>query len=166
MFAGFCAKWRTAPAPALMGRCCGRCYIWVDIAGALYIACMGFSACYGVFTRFICLSFNTGGFLRLLAPLVVFCRVAFPLKCSTMPLKSLVLRFRVFGYTLGRVRGFRAIVGDFRAFDGCACFLPSRARCFCWSSRAFAPVMRSWCARSVRPWGSDRGRRTPCPIMS
>ena len=87
-------------------------------------------------------------------PLVVFCRVAFPLKCSVMPLKRSVFDFVVFGGVIGGVCGFRAIVGGFRAFDGCARLgVPSLSALVRPSWLPLGSVRDAFrrCARSVRP---------------
>ena len=85
-------------------------------------------------------------------PLVVFFRVAFPLKCPGMPLKCSVLRFLPLGHILDRVRGFRAIVGDFRAFDGCARLgVPSLSALVRPSWLPLGSVRDAFAVRSFRP---------------
>ena len=74
----------------------------------------------GVFVRLVCFPFVLRDFRGIVRGARRVCRVGFPLAMLSGSIFSPLLAFRVFVRVLTRVRGFRALVGVFRGFRGCA----------------------------------------------
>lgn len=109
---------------------------------------VAFGACVGVFVRPVCVPSVVERFRGLLVLTLRVCRGAFPLTPSRGALFSPLLAFLPLGRILGVARGFRALVGVFRAFSGCGVL----SRC---------SVMLSRCARAVRDGLPLEGIPTP-----